>query len=721
MGNTIGIKSLFLFVFTTVLVLLLWVSPNMAFAEGVTIDLYLGGGELSEFTPNDEGIISITVTSDIITLPTPTKLGYNFLGWTKNESEEDTDYVTELNGSEITSSLNLYANYSFVEPILVENLSDYIDFYGSEKVYTMSVNVIHPLSDQANIDYQWFKNDVLIENASLNEFSVNTVGDSGTYKCIVSFDYLGNTKSFTSSEIMVNIQKANPSAPNHPILEGVYSPEKTLSDYQLNENYHWIDDTVIPDCIVRQYSAEYVLGENYNSVPVNITLIIAKAKQVIVAPDVHAVYDKNAHSIVATATDGTITYSNNNSLTDVGMVTVTITASETDNYLEANTTAVLEIIPKEVTAIWNTVIFTYNGEIQLPSYTLTDESELSLSFDKAPINAGLYDLIATIDNSNYTLANNTLNVTIEKQVVSVIWSECDFVYNGQKQMPEYIAKSVEGEYLKLTAENIPIDAGEHTVTLILDEEYAVNYSIIDYEYTYSIQKADVDMSNVIFDDITVVYDGQNHHPSVVGLPDYVTVNYDGEYSEPDIYTVSASFTLNNTNYNEIEPLTATMTILRKTFTADWYEIEFPDGIAPSITVSLETIDKLDGLYLKNNGKFDYLFGFKILFSDESDYTEKAIIRIHYTDATPDTIVVAVDSNANEQIVTYIYNDNKLEIVIDNYQNSYVIAQRTQSIYWIIIPIGFICIAACIIICLITKNHPLPSESNENSDKSKNKD
>lgn len=719
MGNTIRIKSLLLIALTSVLVLFLLVYPNTAFAEDVTLDLHLDGGELAGYSPNESSIASIIVTAEEITLPTPTKLGHTFLGWTKTDNADDTDYITVLNGSEITASLNLYANYSFIEPTLIEHLTDYTDIYVPDKAHSMSVEVNHPLSDQATITYQWFKDNVLLENASLNTYSVKAVSDSGKYKCVVSFDYLGNIKTLTSSEITVDIQKATPSAPMHPILEGVYAPEKTLSDYPLNESYHWKNDTIIPNCTLRQYEAEYVLGENYNSVPVYITLIISKAKQIINAPDVNTVYDKNAHSIVASATDGTITYSDNNSLTNVGKVSVTVTASETDNYLKTTTTAILQVTPKPITAVWNTVIFTYNGEIQLPSYTL-DESELSLTFDKEPVNAGMYDLIAVVDNSNYTLTNNTLNITIEKQSVNVVWSDSEFIYNGLEQMPEYIAKSAEGVTLKLYSESIPIESGEHTVTLVLDEEFALNYSVTDFEHTYTIQKADADMSNVVFDDLTVVYDGENHRPSLLGLPEYVAVSYDGEYSEPNIYTVTATFTLNNANYNEISPLSATLTILRKTFSADWYEIVLPNGIDPSVTVSLQMIDNFDGLYSKNNGKLDYLFGFKMVFSDEIEYLDDAIIRISFTDADIDTLVVAIDSNTNEQIITYVYNNSKFEIKINDYRNTYVVAQRTQSIYWIIIPIGIICIVACVIVCLITKNHPLPSENNEDSDKTNQK-
>ncbi len=719
MGNTIGIKTTFI-VLMAVLVLFFLVCPYTAFAEDVSINLYTYGGEIEGFTPNESGVVSVAVSDGEIILPVPTKLGYNFLGWTRTENADDTDYVTVLNGDEITASINLYANYSFVEPTLIEHLSSYKDVYAPDIIHTMSVEIDHPLSKQADISYQWFKDDILIENASLNELSVKNVSDSGKYKCVVSFDHLGIERTLTSSEITVDIQKATPSAPIHPILEGVYDPEKTLSDYQLEDNYYWIDENIIPDCTIRQYQAEYKLDENYNVVSVNITLIISKAKQVISAPDVQAVYDKNAHRIFATATDGTITYSSNNSLTDVGLVTVTITASETDNYLEATTTALLEVVQKPITAVWNIVNFVYNGQIQLPVYSLETEDELTLSFDKEPITAGQYELVASINNSNYVLTNNTLNISIEKQSVAVVWSEGNFVYNGQEQMPEYVAQSAEGIILKLTAETIPSNAGEHTVSLILDEEYAVNYLVTEYEHTYYIQKADIDMSNVVFDDLTVVYDGENHRPTVMGLPEFVEVEYDGEFADPSVYTVTASFTINNANYNDLDALTATLTILRKTFTADWYEIECTSGIAPDVNVSLQKIDNLDGLYSKNSGKYNYLFGFKVVFTDETEYADNIIIRINYKDANLDTLVISVDKNVNEQIVTYVFKNDMLEINVDNFDNTYVVAERTQSIYWIIIPIGIVCIAVCIIICLVTKNHPIPKENNENEGDTKQK-
>ena len=118
-----------------------------------------------------------------------------------------------------------------------------------------------------------------------------------------------------------------------------------------------------------------------------------------------------------------------------------------------------------------------------------------------------------------------------------------------------------------------VDAGTYSVGVVIALDSTAADVELNYELllpdegianqTFEIAKADYNMSGITLSDKSVAYDGQLHSILIGGtLPEFITVTYTGNgVKYIGTYTVTASFTVNNPNYNDnIEPMTATLTI-----------------------------------------------------------------------------------------------------------------------------------------------------------------
>ena len=139
-----------------------------------------------------------------------------------------------------------------------------------------------------------------------------------------------------------------------------------------------------------------------------------------------------------------------------------------------------------------------------------------------------------------------------------------FTYDGTEKTVEI----AEGEHYTVTG-NTATDAGSYTATIVLSD--TTNYtwsdgSTADVEITWSIAKADVDMSGVTFNDVTATYTGQEITAVVQNLPELLTVSYsyDGSNVEPGVVTATATFAFadeaDSQNYNLPQQMTAQITI-----------------------------------------------------------------------------------------------------------------------------------------------------------------
>ncbi|MFI3165920.1 MAG: leucine-rich repeat protein [Bacillota bacterium] len=123
------------------------------------------------------------------------------------------------------------------------------------------------------------------------------------------------------------------------------------------------------------------------------------------------------------------------------------------------------------------------------------------------------------------------------------------------------------------------NAGSNSFTMTFTPIDAENYeTLTNIQATITVVKATYDMSSVVFEDSTVTYDGEAHSITATGLPTGVIATYDENVqtqANETGYTVTASFTGDSDNYEEIVDKTATFIINKATYdmtNAGWYYI-----------------------------------------------------------------------------------------------------------------------------------------------------
>ena len=155
---------------------------------------------------------------------------------------------------------------------------------------------------------------------------------------------------------------------------------------------------------------------------------------------------------------------------------------------------------------------------------------------------------------NYEGKSQTVNVNVVEKIINIgnlTWTDAsNFVYDGTQKtvvitstLPEHVSVSY--------ANNVKTDAGNYTATATFtcDSNYAVSTETLTY--SYEIQKANIDVSNVALENNTYVYDGTQKSVTLTGVPTGVQVNIVSGGSATDVgnYTAVVEFTVGN-NYNK---------------------------------------------------------------------------------------------------------------------------------------------------------------------------
>ncbi|MDY4655203.1 MAG: MmcQ/YjbR family DNA-binding protein [Eubacteriales bacterium] len=270
----------------------------------------------------------------------------------------------------------------------------------------------------------------------------------------------------------------------------------------------------------------------------------------------------------------------NNGGTNAGEYDVLLTLADDGNYKWATGNAydavrTIKFVINKVTNEWTTSLdmadWTYGttasdpvAEAKFGTVVFTYATAQDGTYSNVkPVNAGTYWVKATVEGTdNYTALIDTKSFVIA--TVKVAKPEADstvFTYNKAEQ-----TYAVAGNALYTVSGNKQTNAGTHTVTVALNNK--VNYewadnTTADVEFTFTINKAVYDMSNVTFADKSIKADGNAQNIVIGGtLPEGVTVRYEGNgKTEPGVYTVTAIFTGDADNYEAIANKTATLTVL----------------------------------------------------------------------------------------------------------------------------------------------------------------
>ena len=184
---------------------------------------------------------------------------------------------------------------------------------------------------------------------------------------------------------------------------------------------------------------------------------------------------------------------------------------------------------------------------------------------KAPTASGVYSVrITRAEDATYQSIDTVTTFTIAKAPSSVIFeNNISKVYNNAVVSNPIITTVGDGEityhFFNSAGQEIaaPKAVGSYTVTVRMAE--GVNYLAKEETLAFTISKATIDASTIAWSySEPFVYSASAHSVYVEGVPSDVTVNYSGTRSATNAgtYTVSATFTYDEANYNpiSIEPL-----------------------------------------------------------------------------------------------------------------------------------------------------------------------
>ena len=416
--------------------------------------------------------------------------------------------VSEVNGYSIVKWVDALGNEYTTMPYNDVELYAVCDFdasikEGVNKVYdseeaTLTVEV----SPEGEYTYQWYKDGVAIDGATLQTLNVVNVKDSGTYYCVVSS---ANYSKQTNS-VEVVIEKAQ------------FDLSELSWDYQAEFTYNGeLQQVVIKDLpafLDASYKNNAFVDAGEYEASVEITLIDAENYEIF------------------------------------GSV--------------SNLPWKINKIPHFDASIleWNyTEAFTYNGEeFTVELLNLPEGIKVEYQGNVAT-NAGSYVASAVIipDNDNYSVEGEIkdLEWTINKaqfDLSELKWDYVDpFTYDKEAKKVQLVEYP---EYLKVEYSNNEFtNAGsykaEALVTLVDAENYELAGSVAACEWV--IEKAEIDASGLEWDYTdSYTYSGQTYSVELVGTVEEATIAYEGnEAVNAGSYVAKAIFTYDEANYELI--------------------------------------------------------------------------------------------------------------------------------------------------------------------------
>lgn len=357
-------------------------------------------------------------------------------------------------------------------------------------------------------------------------------------------------------------------------------------------------------------------------------------------------------------------------------VTFTLEGEGAGNYELTTTDPVsVTINAKTVTITWGETTFTYNGEAQLPTASVTTDDGLvdgdtidlsgavTLQGGGEAINANAdgesYTAVVTVEaleaaNPNYTMSVEAItDFTIARRQVEITWTDETFIYNGTAQAPTFTVKNlVEGDELELTAaitgnvtDGEAINAGDYIATIAAFTQG--NYTLASASTkTFTIGKANLtlDPASVTFsekdEDSLAAYSESGYSDTIKGaitvtgvageITEY-TVTTEATFTEgllgvgAHTFTITAGDNYNTATYTVTVTAQQTITITAKPSSGTYTGSEITFEYAPSdssvdisgLTITVATVNgSADGAVL-NAGS--YTVTFTVNNSDEAVY------------------------------------------------------------------------------------------------------
>ncbi len=219
-----------------------------------------------------------------------------------------------------------------------------------------------------------------------------------------------------------------------------------------------------------------------------------------------------------------------------------------------------------------------NSEIEIGNFEYSDYTlEVKYASGKVESLPLTSDMLSPSENVKFfsqgtqTLTVNyngaTCNFTVEVKLykfTDLKFDNVEATYTGEPIVAEVFNNYPDGTEVYYPNGNKFTNAGTYQVKAIVSRK---NYVTEELTATVVIQKAEYDMSQVVFDNQSFDYNGREHSIVVSGrLPSGVKVDYPDNNNvkiDAGTYTVTANFSGDEANYNLIPSKTATLTINKK--------------------------------------------------------------------------------------------------------------------------------------------------------------
>ena len=203
---------------------------------------------------------------------------------------------------------------------------------------------------------------------------------------------------------------------------------------------------------------------------------------------------------------------------------------------------------------------TYDGEFhtaallgELP--VGMDGLSLCARIDGGGSDVGVYTVYLefTSDSKNYIIPEPiTAVLTITPFEVAVVWGDREFIYDGKAKLPSAYFINELGSKITLTPSGVVTNATESAVATVT--EPSDNYRFLNPTASFSVAKADFDLSGICWSAEKIVYCGTPVSVTLSGLPDGLQVIGYTDNTGTDVgnYLAKALFSFDTRNYNPPE-------------------------------------------------------------------------------------------------------------------------------------------------------------------------
>lgn len=613
---------------------------------------------------NNEGITDKTVNIIIkkvqVTLITSTDIEVTYDGKShavsatlSNDAEPTIVYDTEdgkapVNAGEYVATIS-YAgdkNHEAVSTVKV-------DIIINKATYDMSDITFEDLT----VTYDGQVHEIIINGTLPTGVEVEYINNSGvevgSYKAVAEFIYdVDNYNYIPNMEAYLTINKAQFD------LSGISFEDMTV-EYD-GETHEIVITGTLPIGIEVSYinnkgtSAGYYSATakftsddpNFESIPsMTAKLTITKANVVITAEDLTVTYDGNRHTVPATISHGveishvTLKHLETGSYKEwengtAGTYQVEFQYDGDDNHNKAKkvVTMTIEKATPVITIANKNIVVDLYEEYDI-EYSISNDLTAVLTYntenEEKPVDAGTYTAtISFAGNTNYNAVSEIINITIINPAYKNITVEVEDVEvsYGQSYKVNYKVTDSDGnvvddyteDQVRISVFNsttLPINAGEYEVLVEVSARHDIFLNAGSGKGSIVINKIDIDISGVVFEDKTVTYTGEEIRMEATNLPE--GISYGCRYLINDqiapnivdagIYKVELVLyndREDSQNYNPIPIKVAYLTILKADtelfIPFDNYEIEYGTAILPLASVENGDTDNLEIKYYNSN-------------------------------------------------------------------------------------------------------------------------